>query len=858
MLTDRYRLGDTLGDIIEWPICFSMMAMPMDKHAQESGPPGDDAQQDINQTVFLTTTAKIQELANEGLLDRVLGKVTSWGRRSSLWPLMFGTACCFIEMAATASSRYDLARFGAEVMRASPRQADLMIVPGTVTKKMIPQIVRLYHQMPDPKYVIAMGACAISGGPFKEGYNVVSGVDEFIPVDVYVPGCPPRPEALLYGIMRLQKMIEQETRGQVRHRGEKLHERFPIPILGPDLIDVRQIPEVRAAAHEPPAASTEAAIETAEAKPVSRPARHGESGAVPPRPGELRVSGDPETLREISAALGSTLADGAAILSIPVEQLPRLVSLLKGSLGWDYLANLSSADYPDRFEVVYHVYATRRRGPPLTLEAAIAKDDPVIPSVTPIWPGASLQEREVYDLMGIRFANHPDLRRVLLWEGFEGHPLRKDYHEPYFEEPAKPFGSRWPGGNHQWAEQRARWHRNVQYPPGFDPDGWQASPEQLPVVDAGELHRGIPAAERLVVSFGPQHPSTHGVFRIVVTLEGETIVALDPVFGYLHRNHEKIGERCTYVQIFPYTDRLDYICSMSNNLGYALAVEKLMGLKVPERAEYIRVIMAELTRIVNHMLAIGTYLNDIGAFFTPVLYAFEERELILDLFEMVAGSRMMCNYMRFGGVARDLPEEFLPTARDLVDNRLPRSIDELDRFLTENEILVARSKGIGRLTAQQAIDFSLSGPVLRASGIQYDVRKAEPYSIYDRFDFDVPVRKDGDTFDRYLVRLEEMRQSVRILKQALRDIPEGDILTGKKLWQVRVPAGETYTRIEAPKGELGFWIVSDGSPNPYRYHVRAPSFINLTALETMCRGHKVADLIAIFGSVDINMGECDR
>ncbi len=830
--------------------------MDQDSHAPD--PATSQDLDEVNQTVILTTTDKVRELAADGLLDRVLGKVTSWGRRSSLWPLMFGTACCFIEMAATAASRYDLARFGAEIMRASPRQADLMIVPGTVTKKMIPQIVRLYHQMPDPKYVIAMGACAISGGPFKEGYNVVSGVDEFIPVDIYVPGCPPRPEALMYGIMQLQKMIEQETRGQVRRRGERLHERFPIPVLGPDLIDIRQIPEIRAAAHEPAPEASTAEPEPTEEKPKPRPGRPAEAEVPPPRPGELRVVGDLEALRRIQELVPGTLSDGTALFSTRVDELPNLARRIKDDLGWDYLSNVSSVDYPDRFEVVYHIYGSQRSGPPLFLKAALPKEDPVAPSLTPIWPGASLQEREIYDLMGIRFAGHPDLRRVLLWDGFEGHPLRKDYHEPYFEEPAKPFSSRWPDGNHQWAEQRSRWHRNVQYPPGFDPDAWQPPPEDIPVVDARDLHRGIPSTDRLIVSFGPQHPSTHGVFRIVVTLEGETIVALDPVFGYLHRNHEKIGERCTYIQIFPYTDRLDYICSMSNNLGYALAVEKLMGLAVPERAEYIRVIMVELTRIVNHLLAIGTYLNDIGAFFTPVLYAFEERELILDLFEMTAGSRMMCNYMRFGGVSRDLPENFLPIARDLVDNRLPRSIDELDRFLTGNEILVTRSKGIGCLTAQQAIDYSLSGPVLRASGVAYDVRRAEPYSIYDRFDFDIPVGKNGDTFDRYLVRLEEMRQSVRILKQALRDIPEGEILTGKKMWQVRVPKGETYARIEAPKGELGFWIVSDGSPNPYRYHVRAPSFINLTALETMCRGHKVADLIAIFGSIDINMGECDR
>jgi NADH-quinone oxidoreductase subunit C/D len=834
-------------------------ARSMDEHSQAKGLPPVDADQDeVNQTVILTTTDKVRELAKEGVLDRVLGKVTNWGRRSSLWPLMFGTACCFIEMAATAASRYDLARFGAEVMRASPRQADLMIVPGTVTKKMIPQIVRLYHQMPDPKYVIAMGACAISGGPFKEGYNVVSGVDEFIPVDVYVPGCPPRPEALLFGIMQLQKMIDQETRGEVRRRGERLHERFPIPLLGPDLIDVRQIPEIRDAVQNPPVEVADGTTISAEEKPKPRPSRPGEAEVRTAKPGELHVTGNPETLQHAHSTLQGSLADDASLLILRIDQLPELARALKDSFDWDYLSNVTSVDYPDRFEIVYHVYGSQRIGSPLFLKAVTSKDDPVVPSVANVWPGANLQEREVYDMMGIRFTGHPNLRRVLLWEGFEGYPLRKDYHEPYFEEPAKPFSSRWPNGNHQWAEQRVPWRRNVRYPADWNPDEWTETPEEIPIVDARELHHGIPNTDRMIISFGPQHPSTHGVFRMVVSLEGETIVALDPVFGYLHRNHEKIGERCTYIQIFPYTDRLDYICSMSNNLGYALAVEKLMGVKVPERAEYIRVIMAEFTRIVNHMMAIGTYLNDIGAFFTPILYAFEERELILDLFEMTAGSRMMCNYMRFGGVARDLPPEFLPLARDLVDNRLPRSIDEIDHFLTKNEILVARSKGIGRLSAQQAIDYSTSGPVLRGSGIRYDVRRAEPYSIYDRFEFDVPVGTNGDTLDRYLVRLEEMRQSIRILKQALAQIPEGDVLAGKKMWQVRVPKGEAYARIEAPKGELGFWIVSDGSANPYRYHVRSPSFINLTALEAMCQGYKVADLIAIFGSIDINMGECDR
>jgi len=297
---------------------------------------------------------------------------------------------------------------------------------------------------------------------------------------------------------------------------------------------------------------------------------------------------------------------------------------------------------------------------------------------------------------------------------------------------------------------------------------------------------------------------------------------------------------------------------MSNNFGYALAVEKLMNVKPPERAEYIRVMMAELTRIVSHLIAIGFLLNDLGAFFTPVLYCLEERELILDIFEAVSGSRMMCNYFRFGGVARDLPEGILKKIDELVNDRLPRKIDELDRYITKNEIVRHRCEGEGVLTAEQAIAFSAAGPVLRASGVPYDIRRADPYSIYDRLEFDVAVRYHGDIYDRYIVRLDEIRQSIRILKQVIRDIPEGPILNGKPQWQVRVPAGESYGRVEGPKGELGFYVVSNGKANPWRYHVRAPSFINLNGLEKMCEGEKIADFVAILGAIDIVLGETDR
>jgi NADH-quinone oxidoreductase subunit C/D len=287
-------------------------------------------------------------------------------------------------------------------------------------------------------------------------------------------------------------------------------------------------------------------------------------------------------------------------------------------------------------------------------------------------------------------------------------------------------------------------------------------------------------------------------------------------------------------------------------------VEKLMGVNPPERAEYLRVIMAELTRISNHIFAIGMFLNDLGAYFTPALYAIEERELILDVFEAVSGSRMMCNYFRFGGVARDLPDGWFERIKALVNDRLPRKVDELDLYLTNNEIIRSRGEGVGVLTPEQAIAYSAAGPVLRASGVPYDIRRADPYSIYDRFDFDVAVRYHGDVYDRYLIRMDEMRQSLRILQQAVRDIPEGPIQEGKPQYQVRVPAGEAYGRVEGPKGELGYYVISTGKPNPWRYHVRAPSFINLTGMETMSINNKIADAVAILGSIDIVLGETDR
>lgn len=569
------------------------------------------------------------------------------------------------------------------------------------------------------------------------------------------------------------------------------------------------------------------------------------------------------------AILGTTSDDTDKAYLVAADKIHDVLTHLRDKEGYDFLSSVTCVDYQgyngkqrkqikERFDVVYHLYSTKKGGGHVVLHVPVPSND-TVPTATDIFPGANLQEREVYDLYGIKFAGHPNLRRILLWDGFNGHPMRKDWKEAYFDEEAKPFRSRHPKGSYQFHEDKLPWGKNTTYPAGWDPDSWQAPVAYVPVSQAP--HHGNGASldtESIVVNLGPHHPSTHGVFRMLTRIEGETILALEPEMGYLHRNHEKIGERNTYLMNMPFTDRLDYLNSMSNNWGYALAVEKLAGIEVPERAEYIRVIMAEFTRIVNHTWSIGFILNDLGALQTPALYAIEEREMILDLFEEVSGARLMCNYLRFGGVVRDLPAGWLKKARYLANDRLPRALDELDKMLTENEILMARGRGVGYLPAEALISLSVSGPMIRAAGLAYDIRKAEPYGIYDRFEFDIPTLPNSDIFDRYYIRLLEARQSVRILQQALRDIPEGEILGGKGGYTLRPPEGEAYGRVEAPKGELGFYLVSDGKPNPWRYHVRSPSYINLNALGPMSVGYKVADAIVILGAIDIVLGEVDR
>lgn len=618
-------------------------------------------------------------------------------------------------------------------------------------------------------------------------------------------------------------------------------------------------------------------------------------------PEKLQFGGD---VSAAIAALKSKYPDavkddarqGYSGIIVDKNRLPEIALAIRDELGFDYLSSATAVDYlgiEDSMEMVYHAYRTSG-GPALVFKAQTDRNRAEIPSLVSVWPGADFQEREAYDLYGIQFSGHPNLKRILLWEGFDGYPMRKDWKEAYYEEEHKPYESRWPGGHVRRSEELNAYGNNVRYPADIDLAALTRDEKKVEEglyegMDLGLSTGGVSGqmkTDRLVVNLGPHHPSTHGVFRMIVTLDGETIDALEPVMGYLHRNHEQIGERNTFLHNMPFTDRLDYISGMSNNLGYALAVEQLLAkgarYQAPTyRAEVIRVLMVELTRIVNHYWAIGFLLNDLGAFFTPALYAIAEREKILDFFEATAGSRMMPNYMRFGGVFKDIPERIRSVANlvndtvrdfntmdylsELINERIPRSIDELERLLTDNEILRARTIGVGVLPPDMAIAYSAAGPLLRASGVPYDVRRADPYSIYPELDFDVCVRQNGDIYDRYCIRIDEMRESLRILRQILPRLEATrgqEFFAGSKQHTPRVPVGESYGRVENPKGELGFYVVSNGDAkgpqNPWRYHVRAPSFINLTALGEMCKGHKVADVVAILGSIDIVLGETDR
>ncbi len=362
-------------------------------------------------------------------------------------------------------------------------------------------------------------------------------------------------------------------------------------------------------------------------------------------------------------------------------------------------------------------------------------------------------------------------------------------------------------------------------------------------------------ATELVLNMGPQHPSTHGVLRVILKLDGEKVIGAECVIGYLHRGVEKIAENRTYQMFAPYVDRMDYVAAVSNGLGYCLAVEKLLDVEAPPKAQAVRVILTEFNRIASHLLWLGTHALDIGAI-TPVFYTFREREEILNIFEKYCGARLTTHAFRIGGLQYEIYEDFEKDVKRVCDLLLPK-FDEYEELLTENRIWKARLVNVGILRAEDCKAYGVTGPLLRAAGVKWDLRKAQPYSGYEKYDFEIPTRENGDTYDRYIVRMQEMRQSVRIIRQAAEGIPEGPIMA-KVPKVMKPPVGEVYVSIEAPKGELGYYVVSDGSTQPYRVRVRPPSFVNLQALDKMARGALVADVVAIIGTIDIVLGEVDR
>ena len=494
---------------------------------------------------------------------------------------------------------------------------------------------------------------------------------------------------------------------------------------------------------------------------------------------------------------------------------------------------------------------------PGTSGTSVASAEPVVPSLTPLWPGADWPEREIYDLMGIRFEGHPDLRRIMMPHDWPNHPLRKDI--PRGGETV-PFSMTWEDEEFESFGQQIIEARAV--------------PQVPPKQADGNRH--------MILNMGPHHPATHGVLRVVAELDGETVVAAYPDLGYLHSGFEKQGETIRYKDFLPYTDRSDYVSSMCNNLGYSLAVERLMGVEIPPRAQVLRVVMAELQRIASHLLWLGTSVMDAaGMSHAMLMYAFREREQLLDIFELVSGARLTTSYIRPGGIWRDVPPSFEERVRDIL-RTFPAHFDEYERFMTENPVWKARTIGVGKLSADQCLGLGLSGPLARASGVPLDYRKLRPYSGYENFDFKMVTATDGDSYARYLVRIEEMRQSLRIVEQGLANLPDGPVWTADRKMALPPrqeldtsmeavihhfklntegmvpPKGEIYECVESPRGEKGFYLVSDGTAIPYRLRYRTPSFHNLQALNTMSQGRLIADMIINIGTIDIVLGDVDR
>ncbi|HEY7212683.1 MAG TPA: NADH-quinone oxidoreductase subunit C/D [Bryobacteraceae bacterium] len=504
------------------------------------------------------------------------------------------------------------------------------------------------------------------------------------------------------------------------------------------------------------------------------------------------------------------------------------------------------------FTVVYHLFSYDRNGY-IRLKAALDNDRLALPSVVDIYPAANWYEREVWDMFGIAFEGHPHLARILMPRSWEGHPLRKDH--PARATEMGPFRL---SDAKLDAEQEAL---------RFRPEEWG-------------LERGREDTDFLFLNIGPQHPGTHGVLRIVLELDGEEIVNAIPDIGFHHRGAEKMGERQTWHTYIPYTDRIDYLGGVMNNFAYLTAFEKLAGIEVPPRAHMIRVMMSELFRIINHLVWYGTFAQDVGQM-SPVFYTFNDREKAFGIVEAVCGGRMHPNWFRIGGVAQDLPEGWDRLLRDFV-NYLPRRLDEYDRTVMRNRLFQARTKGVGACTVDEAIEWGVTGPNLRACGFAWDFRRKQPYACYDQLDFEIPAGKSGDCYDRAVVRVEEMRQSLRIIRQCIDNMPGGAYKAEHPLatppprprtmhdietlinhflgvsWGPVAPKGEALGAIEATKGNNGYYLVSDGGTTSYRTRIRAPSFAHMQMLPLLCRGLMIPDLLAILGSMDYVLADIDR
>ncbi|HQT93605.1 MAG TPA: NADH dehydrogenase (quinone) subunit D [Thermoanaerobaculaceae bacterium] len=564
-----------------------------------------------------------------------------------------------------------------------------------------------------------------------------------------------------------------------------------------------------------------------------------------------------ENREQTVAAIRSIFPQGTGVEEIPGGEmqafrvdrgvLPELARHLKNDPALDFklLLDVCGVDYPgrnERFEVVYHA-ASLERGQRIRLKVPVREDDPVVPSVYGVWRAADWFEREAFDMFGIRFEGHPNLKRILCHQAFQGHALRKDY-DP---------GQRW---LLREAEQD-------------DMPAW-----------AKEHPEDGDHFETQVLNLGPSHPATHGTLRTVVRLDGEIITRAEVEIGYLHRCFEKMAESHTWNQVIPYTDRLNYCSAMMNGVGYALAVENILGVPAPPRAQTIRLILSELSRIMDHIVDIGANLNDLGAM-TPFLYMYEAREEIYSLLEACCGSRLTMSYVRIGGLSHDVPGDFADSVRYLL-KRIPTLIGDMETLITENRIFRDRTEGIGRLSAEDAVDWGWTGPCLRACGVAYDVRKAYPYLGYETYDFKVPVSHGGDTYARYLVRVEEIKQSLALVEQALGRLEPGPIIVDDHnvalppkekvytemeslIWHfklimegMKVPAGDGYGFTEGANGELGYYIVSDGGGKPYRIKVRPPCFAIFQAYPHMLEGSTVSDAVAMLGSFNVIAGELDR